>query len=71
MSEIEIELDENVAEWIRERAEKEGRTFSEQAAVMIREVLDATVSTATSDEPTAPSAEGPTERETPPTTLRD
>lgn len=60
MSEIEIELDDDVAEMIREQAEKSGLTFEEQAAVMIREALEDVVNTATSDEPTAPSGEGPT-----------
>ena len=60
MSEIEIELDDDVAEMIRHWAEKEGRTFEEQASVMIREALARVVNTATSGEPTAPSGGGPT-----------
>lgn len=48
MSEMEIEIDDDVAEMIRYWAEKEGRTFEEQASVMIREALEAEVSKATS-----------------------
>ena len=48
MDEIEIELDDDVAEMIRHWAEKEGRTFEEQASVMIREALEEEASKATS-----------------------
>ena len=48
MEEFEIEIDDEVAEMIRYWAEKEGRTFEEQASVMIREALEAEVSKATS-----------------------
>lgn len=67
MSEIEIELDDDVAEMIREQAEKSGRTFDEQASVMIREALTEVVrphqewvSRATSDEPIPLREENPT-----------
>lgn len=48
MDEMEIELDDDVAEMISYWAEREGRTFEEQASVMIREALEKEVSRATS-----------------------
>jgi len=60
MEEIEIDLDDDVAEWIQGEAEKEGRTFDEQAAIMIRAALAEVVNTATSDELTPPPGESPT-----------
>lgn len=60
MDEIEVELDDDVAEMIQQAAEAEGRTFEDQASIMIREALAEVVSTATSGEPTVPSEEGPT-----------
>jgi len=61
--EVEIDLDElgdDVVEMIRQAAEKEGRTFDEQAVIMIRAALAEVVSTATSDELTPPPGESPT-----------
>lgn len=63
MEEIEIELDElgdDVAEMIRQAAEREGRSFEDQAAVMIKAALLEAVNTATSGEPTPPPGENPT-----------
>lgn len=48
MDEIEIDLDDDVAEMIQQMAEKSGLTFEEQASVMIREALEKEVSKATS-----------------------
>ncbi len=59
--EFEIELDDDVAEMIQQAAEKEGRTFEEQAGIMIREALAEVVANkATSGEPTPPPGESPT-----------
>lgn len=58
MDEIEIELDDDVAEMIQQAAEKEGRTFQEQAEIMIRSALAEVVANkATSGEPTLPPEE--------------
>jgi len=60
MDEIEVDLDDDVAEWIQQEAKKEGRTFDEQAGIMIRAALAEVVSTATSGEPTPPPGGSPT-----------
>lgn len=60
MDEFEIELDDDVAEMIRQQAEKSGLTFEEQASVTIRRALEDVVNTATSDEPKSPPAGNPT-----------
>jgi hypothetical protein len=63
MEEIEIELDElddDVIEMIRQAADKEGRTFEEQAGIMIRAALIEAINRATSDGQTGPSGEAPT-----------
>ena len=61
MDEIGVDLDDDVTEWIQQEAEKQGRTFDEQAAIMIRAALAEVVNTATSGELTVPSGEDPTE----------
>lgn len=70
MSEMEIEIDDDVAEMIRHWAQKEGRTFEEQASVMIREALEKEVSKATSDDPKCTTEEGPIEPGRPASTPR-
>lgn len=60
MDEFEIELDDELVPYIQQLADREGRSFEEQACLMIREGLESILSKATSHEPTAPSGGDPT-----------